>query len=1211
MATAGSGSGELVLTASVTGTAALTKWQYVKKAGESAWETRWTDVDGASTSLSHTLTGLADGTAYRFKVRARNASGAGAASDASDAATPRAPTLTAGAATAIGLTLTIGGHDAAWHWKQTAPSVGDCSSEVAAGTKTAEVTGLESNTAWTFKAYGNGTCTTELAAASPVATLPGKPAKPAVTVNLGSGKARLTSSVTGTAALTKWQYRKKAGLNAWEPDWTDVDGASTSLSHEVTGLSDDTTYRFMVRAENASGAGAASDESSPAASRSQVLTLTAGAATADGLTLTIGNWSAAWRWKRTAPSAGDCSAEVAAGTDSATVGSLTPNTAWTFKAYSDRRCAIELVTSPPAPTLPPKPAKPAVTVDLGDGKVRLASSVTGPAALTKWQYKKKKDGGNYDADWTDISSTSSSLSPHGERADRRLGLRVQGPGAQRLGLRRGVGRLGRGHPAGGDLDGGHGDGDRDDADRRQLVGGVALEVHHAGGRAMLLGGGGRDEDRDGGEPRLEHRLDVQGVQRQQLRDRAGRRVAGRDPAAAAGEADPDGGPGRRQGEAGVVGDGYGGVDQVAVQEEEGRRQLRRRLDGHLQHLEDPVAHGERADRRLGVQVQGARAQRLGLRRGVGRVGRGHPRAVTLTAGTVTATGMTLTIANWSGAWRWKRTAPSAGDCSSEVAAGTKTATVGSLDSNTAWTFKAYSDNSCGTELAAASPVATLPPKPAKPAVTAGSGSGELVLASSVTGPATLTKWQYAKKEGENAWETGWTDIDSASTSLSHTLTGLTNDTSYRFKVRARNASGAGADSDASDAATPQTLSLVASAATATGMTLTIAGHNTAWYYEYAVPAGGGCSTEVAAGTDSATVGSLKSNTAYTFKAYSDSQCTIELATAAPRTTLPPQPAKPAVTVSLGSGTVRLASSVTGTAPLTKWQYVKKEGENAWETQWRDIDGTSTSLSHTLTGLTDGTAYLFKVRARNASGTGADSDASDAVTPRAPTLAASAATATGMTLTIANWSGAWYYEHATPAGGDCSTEVAAGTSTATPGSLDSNTAYTFKAYGDSQCTTELAAASSLTTLPPKPAKPAATAGAGSGKLTLTASVTGTAALTKWQYKKKEGENAWDDDWTDVDSTSSSLSLTLTGLTDGTAYRFKVRARNASGEGAESDVSDAATPRAPTLTASAATASGMTLTIGNWSGAWRYKYTTPSGGQCSSEVAAGTDPRRWGA
>ena len=269
-------------------------------------------------SLSHTLTGLKDDTSYLFKVRARNASGAGAASDASAAATPKAVTLAASKATATGMTLAISGHGSAWYYEYTTPSGGDCSTEVAAGTKTATVGSLDSNTAHTFKAYSDDKCTTELAAAASYATLPPKPAKPAVTVNLGSGKARLESSVEGTATLTKWQYKKKAGLNAWEPDWTDIDSTSTTLSHEVTGLTNKTTYRFKVRAENDSGAGAESDVSDPAASQSKILTLTAGSATATGMTLTIGNWTDDWYYKYTVPSGvGTCSSTVVSDTTTA------------------------------------------------------------------------------------------------------------------------------------------------------------------------------------------------------------------------------------------------------------------------------------------------------------------------------------------------------------------------------------------------------------------------------------------------------------------------------------------------------------------------------------------------------------------------------------------------------------------------------------------------------------------------------------------------------------------------------------------------------------------------------------------------------------------------------------------------------------------------------------------------------------------------------
>ena len=78
------------------------------------------------------------------------------------------------------------------------------------------------------------------------------------------------------------------------------------------------------------------------------------------------------------------------------------------------------------------------------------------------------------------------------------------------------------------------------------------------------------------------------------------------------------------------------------------------------------------------------------------------------------------------------------------------------------------------------------------------GSGKLTISSSVTGSGTLSKWQYKKKEGTGNFDASWTDITSTTTSLSYTITGLTNGTNYQFKVRAVNGTGNGADSAASD-----------------------------------------------------------------------------------------------------------------------------------------------------------------------------------------------------------------------------------------------------------------------------------------------------------------------------------------------------------------------------------------------------------------------------
>ena len=160
-----------------------------------------------------------------------------------------------------------------------------------------------------------------------------------------------------------------------------------------------------------------------------------------------------------------------------------------------------------------------------------------------------------------------------------------------------------------------------------------------------------------------------------------------------------------------------------------------------------------------------------------------PLAVTLTAGSVEAATATLTLANHTGSWYYQYTSPTGGTCSGEQT-GT-TADVTGLSGNTSYTFKVYSDVNCGTEVATATAFLTKPAKPAKPAATAGAGSGKLTLTATLTGGAgALTKWQYQQKEGTGNFS-GWNDISDTDNSLSHVVTGLKDDTNYQFKVRAR------------------------------------------------------------------------------------------------------------------------------------------------------------------------------------------------------------------------------------------------------------------------------------------------------------------------------------------------------------------------------------------------------------------------------------------
>ena len=88
------------------------------------------------------------------------------------------------------------------------------------------------------------------------------------------------------------------------------------------------------------------------------------------------------------------------------------------------------------------------------------------------------------------------------------------------------------------------------------------------------------------------------------------------------------------------------------------------------------------------------------------------------------------------------------------------------------------------------------------------------------------------------------------------------------------------------------------------------------------------------------------------------------------------------------------------------------------------------------------------------------------------------------------------------------------------------------------------------VPAAPTALAATAGGGEVTLSWTAAASGRTAITRYQYQQKTGANAYGR-WTDIpNSGASTTSHTVTGLTNGTAYTFRVRAVNSAGNGAAS-------------------------------------------------------------
>ena len=1162
---AGATSVTLSWTPDSSGGSVIDKWQYIKKEGNGNWETNWADMSGSTaTTTSHTVTGLSPGTAYKFKVRAKNTAsggGEGGASAESDSVTTLSYSLTTGSVTHNTASLTINNWSGNWHYKANAAPHASCSSTAVTGT-TKSLSGLSGNTSYTYKAYSDSSCNNLLATASSFLTKPAKPGKPAATAGAGSGKLTLTATLSGgSGALTKWEYTKD-GTN-WTDITTDTDN---NLSHLVTGLTDGTNYTFKVRATNATGTGPASEASTAVSPLDE--TLASSNVQHDSATLTIGNYPGSWHYKHTTPSNGTCSTAVS--TTAATVSDLTANTSYTFAAYSDTECSDLLATAAAFPTLPPKPAKPTAT-QTGNGELTLASSVGGgSAAITGWEYKKKKGSGNYDASWTEISSTAKTLS------QRVTGLTAGSNYQFKVRAVNGSGESAESDPsdavaaankpsqAGKLTLSSYGNGSVTLTWAAPADGGSAITDYDYQYRNHTDGGFWTEFDAD--NTSTETTKTITGLtngKEYRFRVRAGNAIGDSDKWSYPLLRHTVGVPALVAAPTLTLVDSSGTVKVAWAAPSNngsaitGYSVWHREGQGTWTEVENVAASATSHNLSLstgktytiGVEAHNAHGgSNPRFNSFTGNTASIATASGSLAAGSATTSGMTLTLSgSWPQAWHYKYTVPTGGACSTQaVPAGTSSKAVTGLDANTSYTFKAYSDSTCAGVVATASAYATLPPKPAKPTATAGSGSGKLTLASSIGGGnAALTHWEYKQKKGGNNYDDDWTEISSTSKTLSHTFTGLDDGTNYQFKVRAVNGSGDSAESNPSDAVAPLDEALAVSSIEHASATLTLNNWSGDWYYKHTTPSTGSC-VGTAVSTPSTNVTGLTGNTSYIFKAYSNSGCSTELTAASSFLTKPAKPIKPTVTANVGSGKLKLVSSITGgSGALTRWEYATNGGNT-----WKNIAVTDNNLSAIVGSLTNGTGYTFKVRARNATGHGPASDASDSATPAAISLAASSVEDDTATLTISNWSGAWRYKRTTPSNGSCSSEIAAGTSTADLTGLSTGTRHIYKAYSDSTCTgTAIATASAFTTKPGKVGSVAAATQNAGLKVTWSAETGATSYKVQW---KSENDNDWDS--TNRQTTASGTSKTLTSLENGGEYSVRVRATNATGDG---DWSDTAT------------------------------------------------------
>ena len=99
-----------------------------------------------------------------------------------------------------------------------------------------------------------------------------------------------------------------------------------------------------------------------------------------------------------------------------------------------------------------------------------------------------------------------------------------------------------------------------------------------------------------------------------------------------------------------------------------------------------------------------------------------------------------------------------------------------------------------------------------------------------------------------------------------------------------------------------------------------------------------------------------------------------------------KPAKPTgLTATAGNGQVELSWTSPNDASITKYQVQRRTG-NSWG-NWADIPnsapGEANATSYTVTSLSNGTAYAFRIRAVNSAGNSPQSDTAGPVTPAVP------------------------------------------------------------------------------------------------------------------------------------------------------------------------------------------------------------------------------------
>ena len=348
--------------------------------------------------------------------------------------------------------------------------------------------------------------------------------------------------------------------------------------------------------------------------------------------------------------------------------------------------------------------------------------------------------------------------------------------------------------------------------------------------------------------------------------------------------------------------------------------------------------------------------------------------------------------------------PGVHSCTFSVPAGgaaSPSCTVLGLTNGRSYTFTVSATNSAGTSeqsaiSASAIPVTT-PSAPMSVVGTSGDGHINLSWAAPLqNGGTEITDyevWYSAFSVGPFV-----TFPEPTSTNRTAAVTGLTNGTTYYFKIVAVNAVGLGETSAMSAGVVPAAVPGVPTSISVTrgdelaSISWAAPASNGATITGYTATSNpGGLTCVWVSGPLSCDVLGLTNGTSYTFTVSATNSVGEGNPSSASQAVVPAAvPGIPtSVSGSSGNGIVSLTwSAPTAVGGSGILDYVIEYSSNSGATWATFADGTSTTTTATVTGLTNGTSYVFRVTATNTVGSGQHSTASPAVvpatTPGAPT-----------------------------------------------------------------------------------------------------------------------------------------------------------------------------------------------------------------------------------